>query len=383
MRHAMKRKQFMKISGKSFMGLTLLSQIPANSMAKIFENNKNSGGAMIEVKTKRLFLQDTWTISRNSSDSKDNVFVRIEKDGIEGFGEAAPNVRYGEDHVKTTDRINSVKKLFEENDLWHYVDLKEQIFAKITDQNCARCALDIAIMDWVGKKLNAPLYKIWGLDKSKTPRTSFSIGIDTIEIIKKKVRAAEKYPLLKIKVGKDNDEEIIEAVRSITDKPIRVDANEGWKTKEVALEKIKWLEKMGIEFIEQPMPSDMIEETKWLRDRIDIPIVADEAVKTAADIPKLAEAYDGINIKLMKAGGPQEALRMIYLAKAMNMKIMLGCMIESAIAISAAAHLSPLVDWADLDGNLLLREDPYQGAGVEKGKLILNDHPGLGITGEF
>jgi len=140
---------------------------------------------------------------------------------------------------------------------------------------------------------------------------------------------------------------------------------------------------MGIEFIEQPMPSDMIEETRWLRDRIDIPIVADEAVKTAADIPKLAEAYDGINLKLMKAGGPQEALRMIYLAKAMNMKIMLGCMIESGIAISAAAHLSPLVDWADLDGNLLLREDPYNGVGVEDGKLILNDQPGLGVIGEF
>jgi L-alanine-DL-glutamate epimerase-like enolase superfamily enzyme len=380
----MKRKQFLNLSGKSFLSLTFLSQLPAKSMAQLLENNKmSSGGAMIEVKTQRLFLQDTWTISRNSGDYKDNVIVKIEKDGVIGYGEAAPNVRYGEDHEKTTDRINRVKGLFEDQDLWHYVDLKDQIFAGITDQNCARCALDIAIMDWVGKKLNTPLYKFWGLDKSKTPRTSFSIGIDTIEVIKKKVRASDKYPLLKIKVGKDNDEEIIEAVRSITDKPIRVDANEGWKSKELALEKIKWLQTKGIEFIEQPMPSDMIEETRWLRDRVDIPIVADEAVKTAADIPKLAEAYDGINIKLMKAGGPQEAMRMIYLAKAMNMKIMLGCMIESAIAISAAAHLSPLVDWADLDGNLLLREDPYQGVGVEKGKLVLNDQPGLGITGEF
>lgn len=380
----MKRKKFLEVSGKSLLGLTVLSQIPVKSMAIISEKNiKSDGGTMIEVKTKRLFLEDTWTISRNSSDYKDNVFVRIEKDGVAGYGEAAPNVRYGENHNKTTDRINGVKSLFEKYDLWHYVDLKNEIFAGITDQNCARCALDIAIMDWIGKKLNTPLYKIWGLDKSKTPLTSYSIGIDTIEVIKKKVRAAEKYPLLKIKVGKDNDEEIIEAVRSITDKPIRVDANEGWKSKEVALEKIKWLQSMGIEFIEQPMPSDMIEETRWLRDRVDIPIIADEAVKTVADIPKLAEAYDGINIKLMKAGGPQEAMRMIYLARAMNMKIMLGCMIESAIAISAAAHLSPLVDWADLDGNLLLREDPYQGVGVEKGKLILNDKPGLGISGEF
>jgi L-alanine-DL-glutamate epimerase-like enolase superfamily enzyme len=380
----MKRKDFLGVSGKSILGLGLLSQIPAASFATMSKvNKKRSGGIMIEVKTKRLFLQDTWTISRNSSDYKDNVFVKIEKDGVTGYGEAAPNVRYGEDAEKTTDRINKVKDLFEKHDLWHYVNLKQDIFTNITDQNCARCALDIAIMDWIGKKLDIPLYKFWGLDKSQTPLTSFSIGIDTIEVIKRKVRAAEKYPLLKIKVGKDNDEEIIEAVRSVTDKPIRVDANEGWKSKEVALEKIKWLQSMGIEFIEQPMPSDMITETRWLRDRIDIPIVADEAVKTAADIPKLAEAYDGINIKLMKAGGVQETLRMIHLAKVMNMKIMLGCMIESSIAIAAAAHLSPLVDWADLDGNLLLREDPYRGAKVEKGKILLNDAPGLGISGDF
>ena len=375
----MKRKEFLEVSGKSVVGLTILSQLPLLSCSSA----KNDGGAMIEVKTRRLFLEDTWTISRNSSDYKDNVFVKIEQDGVVGYGEAAPNVRYGEDHEKTTDRILAMQETFANYDLWHFVDLKNEIFSQITDQNCARCALDIAVMDWVGKKLGVPLYQLWGLDKSKTPTTSYSIGIDTIEVIKRKVRAAEKYPLLKIKVGKENDEEIIEAVRSITDKPIRVDANEGWKSKEVALEKIKWLQKMGVEFIEQPMPSDMIEETRWLRDQIDMPIVADEAVKTAADIPKLAQAYDGINIKLMKAGGLQEAIRMIHLAKAMNMKIMLGCMIESSIAISAAAHLSPLVDWADLDGNLLLREDPYEGVSVEKGKLILNDQPGLGIKGEF
>ena len=140
---------------------------------------------------------------------------------------------------------------------------------------------------------------------------------------------------------------------------------------------------MGIEFIEQPMPSEMLKETQWLRDRIDIPIIADEAVKTSADIPKLAEAYDGINIKLMKAGGVQEAMGMINLAKSLNLKVMLGCMIESSIAIAAAAHLSPLVDWADLDGNLLLREDPFNGVKVDNGKLILNDRPGLGISGVF
>jgi L-alanine-DL-glutamate epimerase-like enolase superfamily enzyme len=364
--------------------MTFLSQLASSGCnTNSGKKSKNSGGVMLTVKTKRIFLKDTWTISRNSSDYKDNVYVKIEKDGIAGYGEAGPNIRYGEDAQKTTDRIESMRPLIENSNLWHFVDLKTAIFEGITDQNCARCALDIAVMDWIGKKLNVPLYKIWGLDKSKTPLTSFSIGIDTIDVIKRKVKEAEKYPILKIKVGKDNDEEIIAAVRSVTDKTIRVDANEGWKTKELALEKIKWLQREGVEFVEQPMPSDMIQETRWLRDRIDIPIVADEAVKTAADIPKLAEAYDGINIKLMKSGGIQEALRMIYLAKVMNMKIMLGCMIESSIAISAGAHLSPLVDWADLDGNLLLREDPFQGAMVEKGKIILNDKPGLGISGEF
>jgi len=380
----MKRKEFLDLSGKSLLGLSVLSQLPwSGCETKPGNKSINSGGVMLEIKTRRLFLRDTWTISRNSSDYKDNVFVKIEKDGISGYGEAAPNVRYGEDAQKTTDRIESMRSLIEKSDLWHFVDLKAAIFQGITDQNCARCALDIAIMDWVGKKLGVPLYRLWGLDKAKTPLTSYSIGIDTIDVIKRKVREAEKYPVLKIKVGKDNDEEIIGAVRSITDKPIRVDANEGWKTKELALEKIKWLKQQGVEFIEQPMPSNMIEETKWLRERIDMPVVADEAVKTASDIPKLAEAYDGINIKLMKAGGVQEAMRMIQLAKAMNMKIMLGCMIESSIAISAAAHLTPLVDWADLDGNLLLAEDPFRGATVEKGKLILNDQPGLGISGEF
>jgi L-alanine-DL-glutamate epimerase-like enolase superfamily enzyme len=376
----MKRKEFINLSGKSLVGLSVLGQIPLYSCTS---KKANIGGVMLEVKTKRLMLQHTWTISRNSSDYKDNVFVKIEKDGVIGYGEAAPNVRYGEDSEKTTTRINDVKDLVEKFDLWQFAELKAEIFSAITDQNCARCALDIALMDWIGKKLNVPLYKFWGVDKNKTPLTSFSIGIDTPDVIKQKVREAEKYPVLKVKVGRENDEEILDAVRSVTDKPIRVDANEGWKTKEVALAKIKWLSTMGVEFIEQPMPSDMIKETRWLRDRVDMPIVADEAVKTASDIPKLAEAYDGINIKLMKAGGLQEALRMIHLAKAFDMKIMLGCMIESSVAISAAAQLSPMVDWADLDGNLLISNDPYTGATVENGKMILSEKPGLGVEGAF
>jgi L-alanine-DL-glutamate epimerase-like enolase superfamily enzyme len=380
----MKRKDFLHIGTQSLLGMGFLTKFPFKGhVPNSSKLSESAGGAMIEVKTKRLYLQHTWTISRNSSDYKDNVFVTITKDGVTGYGEAAPNVRYGEDHIMTTERINAVRPLFDQYDLWQFTELKDAIFKAISDQNCARCALDIAIMDWIGKSLNIPLYKYFGLDKNKTAVTSYSIGIDTPEVIKQKIREAEPYPILKIKVGRDNDEEIMDAVRSVTDKVVRVDANEGWKTKELALQKIKWLKTMGVEFVEQPMPAEMVEDTRWLRERVDMPLVADEAVKTAADIPKLAVAYDGINIKLMKAGGIQEAMRMIQLAKALNLKIMLGCMIESSIAIAAAAHLTPLVDWADLDGNLLLREDPFSGLKVEQGKIILNDRPGLGVSGNF
>lgn len=377
----MSRQQFLQTSGASLLGLTVFNHLPLSASEMISKDT--NGKTMIEIKTKRLHLTHTWTIARNSSDFKDNVFVRLERDGISGYGEAAPNVRYGEDAAKTTQRMNEAKAIFQANDWRHYVNIKSELDKKIIDQSCAKCALDIALMDWVGKKLNTPLYRLFGLDKSQSPRTSFSIGIDTPEAIKQKIKEAEAYPLLKIKVGKDNDAEILEAVRSVTDKPLRADANEGWKTKEVALEKIKWLETMGVELIEQPLPAAMTEEHRWLRERVNMPIIADEAVKSAADIPALAGAYDGINIKLMKAGGIQEALTMIQMARALGLKIMIGCMIESSIAITAAAHLTPLIDWADLDGNLLISNDPFKGVEVKEGKLSLNDKSGLGVEGDF
>ncbi|HPY51699.1 MAG TPA: enolase C-terminal domain-like protein, partial [Sedimentisphaerales bacterium] len=170
------------------------------------------------------------------------------------------------------------------------------------------------------------------------------------------------------------------AVRDVTNCPLRVDANEGWRDRQTALDKIRWLQDLGVELIEQPMPAGMLEETAWLRDRVDIPIIADEAVKRAADIPELAQAYDGINIKLMKSGGIQEALRMIHVARALGLKIMLGCMIASSVSITAAAHLSPLIDYADLDGNLLIADDPFAGVTVGHGRLVLPAGPGLGVT---
>ncbi len=338
---------------------------------------------MISTKIRQLQLTDIWTISRNSSDFKENVFVKLEKDGITGYGEAAPNIRYGENVEMTETEIRQASEALLMQDFSHYTQVKAVLDELITGQNCAKAALDMAVLDWAAKRLDAPLYKLLGLEVDTMPITSYSIGIDTFDIIKRKTEQAIDYPVLKIKVGNENDEAIIDAVRSVTDKPIRVDANEGWKNKETAVKKIEWMHSKGVEFIEQPMPAEMLEETAWLRRRVDMPLVADEAVMNAADIPSLVEAYDGINIKLMKAGGVQEALKMIQTARTVGMNVMIGCMIESSLAITAAAHLSPLVDWADLDGNLLISNDPFCGVGVSQGRLVLEDRTGIGITGEW
>ncbi len=236
-------------------------------------------------------------------------------------------------------------------------------------------------MDWVGKSYQLPLHKLWGLNPKKGPLTSFSIGIDKPKVVIQKTKDAEPYKILKVKLGKGDDEGMIKAVRSVApNKPIRVDINEGWTDKEKAIKKIEWLVKNGVEFVEQPMPSSMLKETRWLRDRSPIPLIADEAVKNAHDIPKLAEAYDGINIKIMKSAGLQEALRMIWIAKSLNLKIMIGCMIASSVSISAAAQLSSLIDYADLDGNLLISNDPFLGVKVIDGRLVLNDKFGIGVN---
>ena len=379
---SMTRNEFLKTSGKTIAGLGLINAgvLPLTQLTGC---KGSTGGTMLEYKIKDLKLRHTWTIARNSSNVKHNVFVKYTKNGVSGIGEAAPNIRYNETAESTIEVVKKAMPLAEKFDPYHFVDFGDEVQKLEKEQTAAKCAIDIAKMDWVAKSLGVPLYKYYGLDKSKTPRTSFSIGIDTPEVMTQKIKEAEQYPILKIKVGKDNDEEIMKTVRQATDKVLRVDANEGWTNKEEALEKILWLEKMGVEFIEQPMPSHMLEETKWLRDRVNIPVIADEAVKSAADIPKLATAYDGINIKLMKSGGIQEAMRMIWMARSLGMKIMIGCMIESSCAIAAASHISPLVDYADLDGNLLVANDPFKAVDVVEGRMILSDKPGLGLEGEF
>ena len=291
-----------------------------------------------------------------------------------------PIVRYHEKVAEAQQAAESVRDLLVSADPMQFAKIMSRVFQQVKGNWAGKAAVDIALMDWVGKKLGIPLYSYFGLDPADAPVTTFSIGIDTPEITRQKTREAAEYPVLKIKVGLATDEPTIEAVRSVTNKPLRVDANEGWKDKEEAVRKINWLEKQGVEFMEQPMPAEMIEETAWVRKRVHIPIIADESCQRASDIPKLREAFDGVNIKLDKSGGLLEAHRMIQIAKALGMKTMLGCMISSSVSCTAAAHLSPLVDYADLDGSLLIANDPYGGVKVEKGKLILPKGPGLGLT---
>jgi L-alanine-DL-glutamate epimerase-like enolase superfamily enzyme len=326
-----------------------------------------------------LQLKHTFRISRSARDVASVIILEFEHDGIVGYGEASPAKRYGE----TLETIDSFfrKINFERfdsplllEDILNYTDSIEQ------GNTSAKCAVDLALHDWVGKKLGVPLYKLWGLNPDKTAKCSFTIAIDSKEVVEQKVHEAEEYPILKVKVGLDNDKEMITTIRSITDKVLYVDANEGWKDKHLALERIKWLKDQNVEFVEQPMPADQFDDIKWLRDRSDLPLIADESVLRLSEVPKLAEAFDGINIKLMKCTGVREAMRMISTAKALNMKIMMGCMIETAVGVSAGAHLSPLLDYADLDGNVLITNDPFDGVRNIRGELKLNNKPGLGVT---
>jgi L-alanine-DL-glutamate epimerase-like enolase superfamily enzyme len=325
-----------------------------------------------------LILRHPFTIARGTSSVDPIMLVEIEHDGIVGLGEAAPSGRYGET-IDTVERFLSTLDLSRWKDAFLLEEILTAVDAHAPGNPAAKAAVDLALHDWVGKKLGVPLHRLWGLDASKAPVTSFTIGIDTPDMIKKKVEEAEPYPLLKIKLGSDHDREIMKAIRSVTQKTVRVDANEGWKTKELALARIEWLAGEGVEFVEQPMPASDLAGIAWVRERSPLPLIADENCVRVKDIPPLRGVFDGINIKLMKCTGLREAMAMIRTAKACGMKVMMGCMIETSVAITAGAHLSPLLDYADLDGNILTTNDPYRGAVVREGRLVLPTGPGLGV----
>lgn len=321
-----------------------------------------------------LQLRHTFRLARGDSDSRRVLVVEIEHDGLIGRGEAAPIARYGQDAVSAA---RAAEKMVAQIGNPRAFD-SEAARVAIAGEPAAEAAIDMALRDLAGKRLGVPVYELMGIDSSSMPVTSFTIGMDTPEIVEQKVREAEGFAVLKVKMGSKDDDRVLETVRSVTGRPVRVDANEGW-TLDDALARLEWLQEMGVEFVEQPLPADQIAEMVELKKKSPLPLIADESVGRAEDIPRLAEAFDGINIKLMKCGGLGEALRMIHVARAHGMKIMLGCMVESSLAVTAAAHIAPLVDFADLDGNLLITNDPFIGAEVREGKLVLPSEPGLGV----
>ncbi len=327
----------------------------------------------------RLNLRHTWTTTMSSSDWRETLFVRYRHDGIEGVGEGAPIVSYRESAESAREAVASVLPLLNAAIPAQFQKTISQVSAHVPGEWAAKSAIDIALMDWMGKRLGIPLYEYFGLDPKDAPVTSFSIGIDRPDVVRRKVREAENFAVLKIKVGLDTDEEMIAAVRSVTQKPLRVDANQGWVDREAAVRKIDWLAKQGVELVEQPMPADRLEDMRWLRERSSLPLMADESCRHLSDIPGLVGIFDSVNIKLDKAGGIGAAYQMIQTAHALGFKTMLGCMVSSSCAMTAAAHLSPLTDYADLDGNLLIANDPYDGVTVADGKLQLPHRPGLGL----
>jgi L-alanine-DL-glutamate epimerase-like enolase superfamily enzyme len=333
----------------------------------------------LETEIVRLRLRHTWTTTMSSSEYRDTLQMRYSRDGVTGVGAGAPIVRYHENARDAQKSVEAARAVILAADPWVLETALAEVFRRLGEQYAARAAVDIALHDWVGQRLGVPLYRLLGLDPARAPITTFSIGIDTPEVTKQKVREAASFPVLKVKVGLDTDEATIEAVRAVTDKPLRVDANEGWKDKETAVRKIDWLAARGVEMIEQPMPAAMPEEAAWVKERSPIPVFADEACLRATSIPGLVAAYHGVNVKLDKAGGIREAVRMIHTARACGLEVMLGCMVSSSVSTTAAAHVSPLVDFADLDGNLLVANDPWEGVLVREGRLVLPDRPGLGL----
>lgn len=324
-------------------------------------------------------LAHTFTVANYSRTTTPDVQVELEYDGIIGYGESSmpPYLGHTVDsvcHFLSMVNLEQFKDPFCIEDILTYVDSLSEGDAP------AKAAIDIALHDLVGKLLGQPLYRIWGYNPAKAPATSFTIGIDTPEIVREKtLECAGKYKVLKLKVGLDNDQEMIRTVRSITDLPIVVDANQGWKDKQKALDEIFSLHENGVQMVEQPLPVSRLDDIAWITERSPVPIFADESIQRLRDIPQIKGAFSGINIKLMKCTGLCEARKMIAYARAEGMKVMLGCMTETSCATTAAAHLSPVADFADLDGNLLISNDRFSGMKVVDGMISLPDRPGLGI----
>jgi L-alanine-DL-glutamate epimerase-like enolase superfamily enzyme len=329
---------------------------------------------ILELKTRHPFI-----IARGSQDTYRTVAIRVvDRDGLEGWGEAAPQRFYGE----TPETVLAALEVYAtalSDSPFHLDDAEARFGSVLSGNNSARAALSSALHDLVGKRLGAPVHRLLGLDASRCPVSTFTIGIDTPERMQRKVREAESYPVLKVKLGTADDLGILRAIREATSKEIRVDANCGWNRTQ-AIRMLPVLEEFGVTVLEQPVHPDDLESLERITRHSRIPVIADESCLTARDIPALVGKVDGINIKLAKTGGLREALRMIAVARAHHLMVMVGCMIETSVGITAAAQVCPLVDLCDLDGAALLASDPYRGATIDGGQLRLPEGPGLGLS---
>jgi L-alanine-DL-glutamate epimerase-like enolase superfamily enzyme len=377
------RRDFLKTAALAAAGSGLaMNQAWASPAANLFSINRNGKGGKMKMTffPYELKLRHTFTVASYSRTTTPDVQVEIEYDGIKGYGEASMPQYLGQT-VQSVSTFLSKVNLEQFNDPFQLEDILSYVDGINPGDTAAKAAVDIALHDLVGKMLGAPWWKIWGLDKSKAPSTTFTIGIDTADVVREKTKeCAAKFNILKVKVGRDNDKEMIETIRSVTDLPIAVDANQGWKDKRQALDMIYWLKEHGIVMVEQPMPKDKLDDIAWITEASPVPIYLDESVQRISDVLAVKGACNGINIKLMKCTGMSEAWKMVVLARALGLRVMLGCMTETSCAVSACAQLSPIADFADLDGNLLISNDRFKGMVVEKGKIILNDLPGIGLT---
>ena len=326
-----------------------------------------------------LQLQHTFTVASYSRTTTPDVQVEIEYDGYVGYGEASMPPYLGHTVESVCAFLQKVK-LEQFSDPFQMEDILVYVDGLSEGDAPAKAAVDIALHDLVGKLIGQPWWRLWGLDAAKAPSTTFTIGIDTPEVVREKtLECADRFNILKVKVGLDSDEEMIRTIRSVTDLPLAVDANQGWQDRQKALDEIFWLKEQGVVMVEQPMSVDRLDDIAWITERSPLPIFADESIQRLRDIPAIKGAFTGINIKLMKCTGMREAWKMLNYGRAEGMRVMIGCMTETSCACTAAAQLSPAVDFADLDGNLLISNDRFEGMIVRDGRMILPDRPGLGL----
>lgn len=379
------RRDFIKTATWATSGLAFTNLLGSCSQTPQIHINEHGAHVRMNIRCfpYNLQLRHVFTVATNSRTQTEGVQVEIEYDGVIGYGEASmpPYLQKELGTVESVMRFINTLNLEQFHDPFQLEDILTYVDAQSEGNAAAKAAVDIALHDLVGKLLGAPWYKIWGFNKENTPSTTFTIGIDTPDVVREKTKeCAEQFNILKVKLGRENDKEMIETIRSVTNLPIAIDANQGWKDKQYALDMIHWLKERGIVMIEQPMPKTQIDDLAWVTENSPLPVFADESIQRLKDVIHMKGVFSGINIKLMKCTGMREGWKMMNFARALGMKVMIGCMTETSCAISAAAQLSPAVDFADLDGALLISNDRFKGMEVVKGKITLNDLPGIGIT---